>query len=139
MSGVDLVKSIFPEWATETMPDFDESIEINIGPKTVCHVGLMKRTIQVDGRSFPVAAIGYVATDPEWRRRGLMKKAMRMAEWRGRELHCCWSLLNAGHQELYHPLGFAAVPNLPSGWMVNHLMTLRPWPTEAVVDLGGTW
>lgn len=138
MSGVDLAKSIFPEWAIATMPDFDESVEVNIGNRTVCHVGMMRREIFVNGEPCPIAAIGYVATDLEWRRRGLMKKAMRLAEWHARELQCHWAILNAGNHELYKPLGFYPVSNLAAGWMVCNLVGL-PWDIEAVVDLGGTW
>ncbi|MGO9519072.1 MAG: GNAT family N-acetyltransferase, partial [Candidatus Korobacteraceae bacterium] len=48
--------------------------------RNVCHVGLVKHTVAVDGNPVPVAGIGGVLTRPECRGRGYARIAMKAAE-----------------------------------------------------------
>lgn len=140
MNGVDLVHSIFPGWACETMPEFDESVVIYVGDDAVCHVGMTVQTLQVGGELFLIAAIGYVTTAIPWRGRGLMTMAMEIAMDRARDKGCVWALLSTGHHGLYEPLGFKRASNLDAESMVCEL-TDRFWPEEALVVLisPGAW
>jgi predicted N-acetyltransferase YhbS len=137
MTGIELVKSIFPGWATENMPEFDESIEIAAGGGVVCYVGMMKREILVNKVPHPVAGIGYVCTEPAHRGLGLMHQAMELAHKRGRQLGCQWAMLNTGHIGLYEPMGYVRALNLPPDWMVKPLG--QWWDEHFTVDLQGTW
>ena len=48
--------------------------------RNICHVGLVKHTVAVDGNPVPVAGIGGVLTRPECRGRGYARIAMKAAE-----------------------------------------------------------
>jgi GNAT superfamily N-acetyltransferase len=50
------------------------------GEQPVCHVGLLKHTVDVDGLPVPVAGIGGVLTRPDCRGRGYAQLAMQAAE-----------------------------------------------------------
>ena len=50
------------------------------GEKTVCHVGLLKHTVEVDRLPIHVAGIGGVVTRPECRGQGYAQLAMKAAE-----------------------------------------------------------
>jgi len=50
------------------------------GGRNVCHVGLVKHTVAVEGLLVPIAGIGGVLTRPECRGRGYARIAMKAAE-----------------------------------------------------------
>jgi aminoglycoside 2'-N-acetyltransferase I len=50
------------------------------GGRNVCHVGLVKHSVAVEGNPVPVAGIGGVLTRPECRGRGYARVAMKAAE-----------------------------------------------------------
>jgi GNAT superfamily N-acetyltransferase len=69
------------------------------------HVGIFPFVSMVDGRRLKVAGIGSVATHPEFRGRGLMKRLMQHVETRiekeGFDLSILW-----GERSLYRPYGY---------------------------------
>jgi GNAT superfamily N-acetyltransferase len=50
------------------------------GGRQVCHVGLVKHTVAIEGHAVPIAGIGGVLTRPEYRARGYGRIAMKAAE-----------------------------------------------------------
>ncbi len=75
------------------------------GDQFASHVGIFPFTAMVDGRPIKVAGIGSVATHPEYRGRGLMKKLMNHVDKQmveeGYDLSILW-----GERSLYQPLGY---------------------------------
>ncbi len=76
-----------------------------IGGRFAAHVGLFPFTALVEGRSLKVAGIGAVATDTDFRGRGLMKQLMGEVERQigqgGFDLAILW-----GERGLYKPYGY---------------------------------
>ena len=58
----------------------DKHFLVMEGEKPICHVGLLKHTIEVAGFPIPIAGIGGVLTRPEYRGKGYALQAMQAAE-----------------------------------------------------------
>jgi GNAT superfamily N-acetyltransferase len=76
--------------------------------RVVSHVGVLELPLVVAGRALRAAGIHAVATDPEHRGRGHMRRLMEEAlRFVDRRYDC--AVLTAGSAELYRPFGFEVV------------------------------
>lgn len=78
---------------------------LKIGGRFAAHIGVFPFTALVEGRPLKVAGIGAVATHPDFRGQGLMKRLMdhveRQIEKDGYDLCILW-----GERALYSPYGY---------------------------------
>lgn len=91
--------SVLPEGAVARWPQlfttegvFEQNIVCSDGGRVVSNVGFWPAMLSIDGASLSVAGLTSVATHPDYRGRGLMQQALKMAlsvMW-GRGIACCW-------------------------------------------------
>lgn len=118
----------------------ERDFDVLIDGLVVSHVSAGRRTIVVDGRVLTTGTIGWVCTDPRWRRAGLATSLLRAAHAWMRELGLTHSALFTGVPEVYEPLGYRPRANPPGrGFMV---LDFGEWPSldwsyDAAIDIGG--
>jgi predicted N-acetyltransferase YhbS len=130
--------------------DNDWSLLLNLEGEVVSHIGVVERTVTVEGLPLRVGGISAVATALRWQRHGLARQLMEMAAGFMRaDLQKEFGLLICDEQKVpyYRRLGWQAVPGplrvsqpqgqitLPTNIMVLPL-TDRAWPA-GTIDLGG--
>jgi aminoglycoside 2'-N-acetyltransferase I len=119
------------------------------GGRKVCHVGLVKHCVAVEGHPVPIAGIGGVLTRPECRGRGYARVAMETAEaFALSQMGVDFMLLfcRPALQNWYEGLGWVKVPSAvwieqQQGTTVQPLVSMvrclgaKPWP-QGEVRLG---
>jgi GNAT superfamily N-acetyltransferase len=123
------------------------------GGKTVCHVGIVGHTVEVQGNPISIAGIGGVLARPGCRGRGYSRIAMEAAEafvWRQMAVNFILLFCRPGVQSLYEHLGWVKVSSpvwveqaqgdvlLPLVSMVKCLGA-EPWPKGEVRLASRPW
>jgi len=80
------------------------------GQRPVSCVQVFAKTIRLRGQHVALGGIGSVATDPEYRRRGLAHQLLRLTEERMRERGMVLGLLFAVLWDFYGALGWVQIP-----------------------------
>lgn len=75
----------------------------------VCHIGTLRRTLQLDGYSLTVAIIGSVATHPEHRGTGLASQLLQYVHMNLRSQGIGMAFLWSDSRRLYEQMGYQAV------------------------------
>jgi len=119
------------------------------GPRMVCHVGLLKHSVAVEGQPVSIAGIGGVLTRPECRGRGYARVAMEAAEaFALSQMGVDFMLLfcRPALQGWYEGLGWVIVPSAvwieqQQGTIIQPLVSMvrclgaKPWP-QGEIRLG---
>jgi predicted N-acetyltransferase YhbS len=95
-------------WATN-----DWDLLLKMDGKVVSHVGIVERTVTVEGQPFRVGGIGAVGTSPRWQRRGLAHQLMeKAAAFMRADLRAEFGLLICSDEmtSYYGRLGWQVVP-----------------------------
>ena len=98
----------FPVWDAQfkTDPNLIARIGVFQGPRLISAAGVKKAQMKTPRGVVPVALIGAVVTDPEWRGHGFASKTVALALQWAREHNVSIALLWGSEHSLYKKLGF---------------------------------
>jgi aminoglycoside 2'-N-acetyltransferase I len=136
------------QWA-----DNDWSLLLDVGGEVVSHVGVVERTVTVEGSPLRVGGISAVATAARWQRRGLAQQLLaKAADFMRADLRADFGLLICDEHKrpYYSRLGWHVVAgplrvDQPQGKITMPTLTMvcpltgRLWPTGTIDLCGLPW